>query len=248
MSDLPDAIILCGGAGLRLRSVIGDAPKGMAEVVGRPFLELLLQQLQSWGFQRLILAVGYQREAIRAYFGDSAHGLSINYSDEGAPLGTGGALRNALDLIVSNRVLIMNGDSYTDVDLRAFVSDHESSGAEGAVVVVSADGRDDCGTVSVDSNWQLTGFLEKDGSAEALYINAGIYLISRPMLTEIQPGVQISLEKELFPGWIAQGRELRAFMSRGTCVDIGTPERYRVAQALLAKFMAAPITAGGQRG
>ena len=115
---MPDAIVLCGGAGLRLRSVIGDAPKGMAAVAGRPFLELLLRQLRRHGFERVILAVGYQRDMIYSHFGESAFGLRLAYSVESSPLGTGGAVRNAADLVESESVLIMNGDSYTDADLQ----------------------------------------------------------------------------------------------------------------------------------
>ena len=118
MPDIPNAIILCGGAGLRLRSVIGEAPKGMAMVAGRPFLEILLLQLARYGFDRAILAVGYQRDVIQSYFGEIRFGLQLVYSPEPKALGTGGALRNAAGLLGTNNILVMNGDSYTDVDLR----------------------------------------------------------------------------------------------------------------------------------
>src|ERR1700753_566763 len=124
MRKAPDAIVLCGGAGTRLRSVIGDSAKGMAEVGGRPFLELLLRQLRRHGFQRAILAVGYQKDAIRMFFGDRVDDLELVYSEESSPLGTGGALRNAADLIESEGVLVSNGDSYADVDLTAFTKQH----------------------------------------------------------------------------------------------------------------------------
>src|SRR5215469_18199337 len=124
MPSMPDAVLLCGGAGLRLRSVIGNTPKGMANVSGRPFLELLLRQLRRHGFDRAVLAIGYGGEAIRSYFGDQAFGLQLAYSVESCPLGTGGALRNAADMIESDDVLIMNGDSYTDANLQALVVDH----------------------------------------------------------------------------------------------------------------------------
>src|SRR5262245_4985053 len=113
MPSTPDAILLCGGAGLRLRSVIGNAPKGMADVAGRPFLELLLRQLRRHGFERAILAVGYQKHVIHSHFGGRAFGLHLAYSAESHPLGTGGALRNAAQLVRSESALIMNGDSYT---------------------------------------------------------------------------------------------------------------------------------------
>ena len=102
----------------------------MADVAGRPFLELLLRQLRRHGFERAILAVGYQKDMIYSHFGERAFGLDLAYSVESCPLGTGGALRNAADLIESENVLIMNGDSYTDADLGEFVVDHREAKAD----------------------------------------------------------------------------------------------------------------------
>jgi NDP-sugar pyrophosphorylase family protein len=231
---MPDAILLCGGAGLRLRSVIGNAPKGMAEVAGRPFLELLLRQLRRHGFEQAILAVGYQKDMIHSHFGEGAFGLHLEYSAESRPLGTGGALRNAADLVRSESVLIMNGDSYTDADLSKFVAGHREARADASVVVVPADGRGDCGSVLVDVDGRLASFEEKLGAFRAPYVNAGIYAVSRPMLYEIPAGLEVSLERELLPRWLQQGRYIKGFVCLGRCIDIGTPERYRSAQDTLA--------------
>ena len=233
MRSTPDAILLCGGAGLRLRGVTGNAPKGMAEVAGRPFLELLLRQLHRHGFERAILAVGYQKEAIQSHFGERMFGLHLVYSPESTPLGTGGALRNAADLVESDSVLIMNGDSYTDADLFKFVADHRESKAGASVVVVPADGRDDCGSVLVDENGKLAGFEEKRGPSHAPYVNAGIYMLSRQMLYEIPAGLEVSLERELLPRWLLQGSYIKGFVCLARCIDIGTPERYWSAQDVL---------------
>jgi NDP-sugar pyrophosphorylase family protein len=243
MRSVVDVILLCGGAGLRLRSVIGNAPKGMAEVGGRPFLELLLRQIKRHGFERVILAVGYQCDVIRKHFGERAFGLDVAYSVEASALGTGGALRNAARLATSKDALIMNGDSYTDADLHRFVTDHLASGAEVSVVVVPADGRGDCGTVNVHPNGRLAGFVEKESAANGRYANAGIYMASLQILNDIPDG-QVSLERELFPRWLEEGREIRAFVSPGTCVDIGTPERYGAAQDILAT---AEVATGGMQ-
>ena len=234
MPSEADAIILCGGAGLRLKNVTGDAPKSLANIVGRPFLEILLSQLRRHGFQRVILAVGYQKDLIQEHFGDRALGLALKYSIESAPLGTGGALRNAVDLIESETVVIMNGDSYTDADLAAFVADYRSAKADVSMLVVPADGRVDCGLVSVDDNGKVMGFKEKEAALGTQYVNAGIYAMSKHALGKIQPGIQISLETDLFQRWLADGRYLRAFTHPGECVDIGTPERYQRAQLTLA--------------
>jgi NDP-sugar pyrophosphorylase family protein len=143
MPSVSDAIVLCGGAGTRLRSVTGDAPKSLANIGGRPFLDIVLSQLRRHGFQHVILAVGYQRELIRSHFDNRAHDISLEYSIESTPLGTGGALRNAVDFVKSDSVLIMNGDSYTDADLSGFVADYCEAKADLSVLVVPTDGRVD---------------------------------------------------------------------------------------------------------
>ncbi len=234
MPNTADAILLCGGAGLRLRSVIGNAPKGMADVAGRPFLELLLRQLRRHGFERAILAVGYRKDMIQSHFGEQAFGLYLTYSVESCPLGTGGALRNAASLIKSENVIIMNGDSYTDADLRELAVDHREANADLSVVVVPADGRGDCGSVLIDGVGKLLGFAEKQDPFHTPYVNAGIYMMSRQMLYEIPPGSEVSLERELLPGWLRQGKYIKGFVCLGRCTDIGTPERFRSAQDTLA--------------
>jgi NDP-sugar pyrophosphorylase family protein len=229
-----DAILLCGGSGLRLRGIIGDVPKAMASIGGHPFLEVLLKQLRRYGFQRVILAVGYQKDVIRSHFGQRAFDLSLEYSEEKSPLGTGGALRKAADLVESDNALIMNGDSYTDADLRGFAVDHCEAGTDASVLVVPADQRSDCGLVSVGEDGSIVQFREKQRLSGSQYINAGIYAASRSILCEIPAGLKVSLEEELFPQWLASGKSIKAFVVSGACVDIGTPERYQQAQCILA--------------
>jgi NDP-sugar pyrophosphorylase family protein len=234
MPSTPDPIVLCGGAGLRLRSITAEAPKALAPIAGRPFLELPLRQLARHGFQRAILAVGYREDLIRSYLGTHAFGLELMYSTELSPLGTGGALRNAACLVPSKTFLAMNGDSYTDVDLVALVRKHDESKVDVSVVVVPADERNDCGSISLDTNGNLAQFAEKQAPGSAPYINAGIYVLSRVVLDLIPAGTQLSLEKDLFPRWIRDGACVKAFLHSGACVDIGTPDRYRIAQQALA--------------
>jgi mannose-1-phosphate guanylyltransferase len=198
-------------------------------------LELLLSQLRRHGFRRVILAVGYRNDVIRSHFGNRAFGLTLGYSIESEPLGTGGALRNALDLIESDVALIMNGDSYTDADLSAFAVDHLEAEADVSMIVVPPDGRVDCGLVSVDPRGKVVGFKEKQSSPGTQHVNAGIYMATKRILGDIATGIQVSLEAELFPRWLAQGKYLRAFSYPGNCIDIGTPDRYRSAQDSLAK-------------
>jgi len=234
MPSLPDAVILCGGAGTRLRSVTGVAPKSMASVAGRPFLELLLTQLHRSGFRRVLMAVGYQKEVIRAHFGPAFLGLQLVYSEESTPLGTGGALRLAAPLLETDFAIVMNGDSYTEVDLGRFVEEHLARKAEISLAVVPADGRTDCGSVFADAAGTLSGFAEKQEGSGAPYLNAGIYLLPKSLLLKVASGVPLSLERELLPRWLEEGRAMRTFVTGGACVDIGTPERFREAQHALA--------------
>jgi len=234
MPSATDAIILCGGAGLRLRSVTGEAPKSLASIGGRPFLDILLSQLRRHGFQHVILAIGYQRDLIRSYFDNRAIDLSLEYSIETTPLGTGGALRNAVDFVKSESVLIMNGDSYTDADLSGFMADYRETRADLSALVVPTDGRVDCGLVSVDTSGRVLGFKEKQSTTGMQYVNAGIYVVAKRMLYEIPPNQRVSLEEELFPLLLAKGKNIRAFHHSGRCIDIGTPERYLNAQEALA--------------
>jgi mannose-1-phosphate guanylyltransferase len=234
----PDPIILCGGAGTRLRSVT-DSPKAMASIGNRPFLELLLCQLRRWGSNHVILAVGYRGDAIGSYFGHQAFGLQLLYSSEQMPLGTGGGLRDALDLIQSGTALVMNGDSYTNADLQRFLLQHYESRADVSVLVVPPDGREDCGNVSLDESGRLLAFQEKQLKSGHGYTNAGIYLLSRAVLQEIPAGRAVSLERELLPKWIAQGKNIGSTIDPTTCYDIGTPERYSQAQNVLAEAEAA---------
>jgi mannose-1-phosphate guanylyltransferase len=248
MRSVPDAIVLCGGAGTRLRTVT-DGPKAMVSVGSRPFLELLLRQLRRWDIERVILAVGHQRDAIRNHFGHSAFGLQIVYSPELTPLGTGGALGNAAHLVSSSATLVLNGDSYTDADLHRFMSYHQDSGADMSMLLVPHDGREDCGTVSVDADGRLLDFQEKQPGTGPRYVNAGIYVLGRETLFDIPSGMQISLERELLPKWLAQGKPIRALVDPAACYDIGTPERYQNAEALLAaaETYGNPAIPGGER-
>lgn len=236
MPEAEDAVILCGGAGLRLLPVTGGVPKSLARVSGRPFLEVLLRQLQRHGFSRVVLATGYQGSAIRTQFGEAFGEVRLAYSEEPSPLGTGGALRHAAGHFRSACCLAMNGDSYTDVDLGELVAAHRTSKADLSIVVAPADGRADSGAIRIDSSGSVLQFAEKESPPlpSGPYLNCGIYVLSRQVLFGIPTEVPISLERELFPNWIHQGLSVKAFVHCGRCLDIGTPDRYLAAQTLLA--------------
>jgi len=235
MPHAPDAIILSGGFGLRLRGVIGEeTPKPMAPIGGRPFLELLLRQLKRHGFRRVILGVGYKQEVIQENFGNSACGLELVYSIETSPLGTGGAMREAARYVTTETTLVMNGDSYTGADLSRLVRAHNDTSADATVVVIP-ETRSDAGSVVLSLDGKIKAFAEKRVVPESRYLSAGIYMLDTSMVAAIPHAAKISLEEQLFPQWLADGKNIRGFVFEGACVDIGTPERYQKAQHVLEK-------------
>lgn len=218
---------------MRLKSITGDAPKPMASIAGRPFLELLLGQVKQYGFSRVVLSVGYKHEVIRQYFGDNVFGMNLIYSVEASPLGTGGALGQAAVEITTDSALVMNGDSYTAVDLGRLLVAHQNGGAD-ATVVVMPETRKDAGSVLLDETGRVNAFAEKSDVLNTRYQSAGIYIFKKSICSTIPPYTKISLEEQLFPEWLANGMRIDAFVFSGACIDIGTPERYLKAQEILA--------------
>ncbi len=140
--------------------------------------------------------------------------MRLLYSVEASALGTAGALRNAAPLVTSKTVLAMNGDSYTDFDLGKLAGEDRDPPADAALVLVPADGRSDCGFVAVKPNGDVALFDEKDSSCRASYVNAGIYKFKVEMLYEIPAGREISLEKEMLPRWLNEGKHIRGIRPR----------------------------------
>jgi NDP-sugar pyrophosphorylase family protein len=216
------SVILAGGLGTRLRSMVADRPKVLAEVNGRPFLAYLLDQLYLGGVSKVILCTGYLGEQVRALFGRSFGGMDLAYSHESLPLGTGGALRLALPLIESNCVLVMNGDSICDVDLSAFHHFHLAKRSLATLLLTKTESCARYGRVRVSADGTVLAFEEKSGSNEPGWINAGVYFIERSLIGEISQSLEVSLEKNIFPSWI--GRRFYAWQGGGRFLDIGTPE------------------------
>jgi D-glycero-alpha-D-manno-heptose 1-phosphate guanylyltransferase len=218
------AIILAGGKGLRLREVVADLPKPMAPIAGRPFLEYLILQLKRHGMRDVILATGYRSEAIRDHFRDgTAWDMHIAYSQETEPLGTGGALRKAADLIDGNDFLVMNGDSFLDVNLEDLAERHRARGSLGTLSLVRKNDAGRYGSVAIDENGLIHAFTEKGDVAPGL-INGGVYCFGRSIVEHIGSG-NISLERDVLPG--LTGRHLYGFETNGYFVDMGIPADYR---------------------
>ena len=173
-----EAIILAGGFGTRLAQVVKDVPKPMAPVAGKPFLQYVMDDLVEQGVERIVLAVCYKKEAIMDFFGDSYSGAEILYSVEKEPLLTGGAIKHALGFCREERVFIINGDTFFQVDLRALRKDAENRGKCTAIAVKELRGFSRYGRVEVDSAMSVTAFHEKE-PCEQGYINGGIYDLSK---------------------------------------------------------------------
>jgi D-glycero-alpha-D-manno-heptose 1-phosphate guanylyltransferase len=227
------AVVLVGGLGTRLRSAVADRPKALAPVGGRPFLDWLLLALRDQGVRRVVLATGHLGDAFdRHMAGWRSLGLDVALSRESSPLGTGGAARLAVDRVETDRVLILNGDSYCRFDLARL-------GAPPAIWLVEVADASRYGSVELDDDGLVRSFREKIEAAGPGLVNAGVYLLDRADVAAIPPGRDVSLEREVLPGLV--GRGLRGVVGSGTFVDIGTPESYSAADRLFgAARVAAP--------
>jgi len=229
------AVILAGGLGTRLRTVVADRPKVMAEVHGRPFICYLLNQLTVAGIRRIVLCTGYMAETVRALLGDRYNGAELLYSVESKPLGTGGALRLALPLLTSDPVLVMNGDSFCAVELRQFAAEHSRRRAAASLALAEVTDISRYGAVTTAPNGAVTSFEEKGAREGKGLINAGIYLLARDRIAAIPPDEMISLERDIFPGLIGSG--LYGSAQSGKFIDIGVPEDYRAATAFFGDIV-----------
>jgi NDP-sugar pyrophosphorylase family protein len=226
------AFVLCGGLGTRLRPILTDRPKSMALVAGIPFLELLLKQLRGKGIRQVVLGTGYMAEQIESYFRDgSGLDLQIQYSREEKPLGTGGALKLAEGLL-SDPVLVLNGDSYVDWSLTGMCKLLEEKKAQAVMVLHEVPELSRYGSVTIDSEGRVLEFSEKGNRAGAGWINAGVYLMRRELVAALPAGKPISLEKDVFPGLL--GGKVYGLASEGRFIDIGIPADLERAQIVLA--------------
>lgn len=224
-----DVIILAGGFGTRLRSVVSGIPKSLAPIRGKPFLDFLLESLEKKEpITRVILALGFQSEVIQNYYRTHSFRFPIEYSIEKNPLGTGGASRLALEKTHSRDILILNGDSFLKFDLDAFVNFHQSRSAVASLLLAKVDDASRYGSVILNPQTnQVISFQEKSGGA-AGFVNAGVYLISRFSLSQWALNQTVSIEKEVLPSLIPKG--LYGMISEHPLMDIGTPDSYDKAQ------------------
>lgn len=223
------AIILAGGFGTRLKSVVSEVPKPLAPINGRPFLAYLLDELEDQGIREAILAVGYKGQLVQEALGDSHGEISLSYSFEPEPLGTGGAIALALNLHNSEEaVWIINGDTFFNCDLLAVAKTHINNTADVTLALCHMDVADRYGLVEIDENHFITRFREKTPNASGL-INAGIYLLEPDALYNFDFEPRFSLEKDFFEAHLMDMRVLGS-PQPGYFVDIGIPEDYEKAK------------------
>lgn len=232
MDDIK-AVMLVGGLGTRLRSVVPSTPKVLASIGEKSFLELLVRQLRSQGIRHLVMCTGYLADQIESRFGDGRiWDVSIEYSKEEMPLGTAGAVKLAQRYLQdASEFLVLNGDSFLEVDFPSLIAFHrERNDAIATMAVTRVENASRYGTVHVDACGRVTGFAEKTGSEAPGLVNGGIYILSRSVMQHIPDG-PASLERDVFPQLLEQG--VYAQEQHGTFIDIGTPADYARAQELL---------------
>ena len=220
-----EAILLAGGLGTRLRSVVSDRPKPMALVEGKTFMEYVIQGLKAHGVTDIIFAVGYKGSMVEEYFQDgSAFGIRASYAYEEELLGTAGAIKNAARLMKGDRVFVLNADTFYQLDYSRLVSLMDEQKLDMALVLRKVDDISRYGQAVLEGA-QLVGFNEKSEEAKPGTINGGVYLIRKELIDHIPEG-KVSLENEMIPKWLKERRPLGGFVNDGYFIDIGIPEDY----------------------
>ncbi|KAB0638882.1 nucleotidyl transferase [Burkholderia stagnalis] len=231
------AIVLAGGLGTRLRAVVPDLPKPMANVAEKPFLWWLLGYLRAHGVEQTYLSVGYKREAIAEYFGTQFGMMRVAYVPEESPLGTGGAIVNVFDSADVDSALVLNGDTISTLDIRKFVRDAQEAEADVAMAVARVEDISRYGAVQIDrTDNRVIGFTEK-GIAGPGHINAGVYVVKRELFARFGLTGRFSFEGDLLAAHLGEMRVV-AFDCVSRFIDIGVPEDYARAQTEVPAMIA----------
>jgi len=234
-----EVIILCGGLGSRLRDVVSDRPKPMADFNGKPFLDILIRNLVNFGIERIILSTGYMSEVIEKSLHAWNEIANVCFVKEKELLGTGGAVKNALDKTTAEDFFIVNGDSYCQGDMIEMEQQHFDSNAIFTMLLTQVDNAREFGTVEVAENNKVQNFIEKnineihypDSKPVPKLVNAGVYLCNRKALINFPDLDQFSLEYDVFPGLISHS--FYGFITDAPLFDIGTAKSYANAVKVL---------------
>jgi mannose-1-phosphate guanylyltransferase len=241
------AVILAGGEGTRLRPLTLTLPKPVVPVVDRHQLDLLAGA----GVREVVFSVAYRPERVQAVFGDgSAFGVHIRYAVEDVPLGTGGAVRNALPLL-DERTIVLNGDVLTDVDLAGVVARHHAEAASATILLTPVPNPAAFGLVETDPQGHVLRFVEKPRPEQITTntINAGVYVLETRVLDLMPAGVNYSIERGFFPALLARGDRVLGPVHHGYWIDIGTPEKYlQVHRDILNRRFPVPLDGAPRAG
>ena len=229
-----EAIVLAGGAGSRLQSVLKDIPKPMALVNGRPFLEYVLNHLHKHAVTKVILSVGYKKEVIQDYFGSCYKAISIEYAVEETPLGTGGGIRRSLLLAQSSPVLVINGDTLFRVEIGELCTIHREKAADVTIAAKYLDDLGRYGAVQFNETGRLISFVEKTNSKDG-HINGGVYVMNKDLFVPFSLPSAFSFETDFLQERVAD-LNIHVVPSDDYFIDIGIPSDYEKAQEELGIF------------
>ncbi|MCQ2960476.1 MAG: nucleotidyltransferase family protein [Bacteroidales bacterium] len=224
-----EAIVLAGGFGTRLQSVVNDVPKPMAPIKGKPFLTYLLDYLKDFGFTHIVLSTGYLHEKIESYFGTAYNGMKISYAYEESPLGTGGGILNALQKCQTENVVVLNGDTLFQVDYYALEQLFSQKDTLLAIILRAVEDTSRYGRVSIAEDGRIIGFVEKQNASGKGSINGGIYMLNKQLFADFSVGQKFSFEKDIMEK-LYSSSSFYAYVSDGYFIDIGVPEDYKRAQ------------------
>ena len=233
---MKEVILLAGGLGTRLRSVVADRPKPLSLIAGRPFIEWQIEAMSAKGIERIVLAVGYLGEMIETHLGNRFAGCNLSYSYETSALGTGGAIRLAMKAVSDKYVFVSNGDTFIDCNFPALeASLKKNPELIASIAVIHAADADRYAFVSWDEKTAIvTKFLNK-GEALSGWINAGLYCINRDKFIDMTADSNFSIEKDFFEVQVGNSL-IAAVPSDSEFIDIGIPSDYNKAQLLIPKL------------
>ena len=232
------AVVLAGGFGTRIRHLLQEVPKPMAEVAGRPFLEHVVRYLASFGFNRIILSTGYRSEMVEAHFSTARFtGIEITCAREPEPRGTAGGFLEAARSasMPPSSWLVLNGDSLIFADLRKFAEAFDRYHCEAALIGLQVDDTTRFGSIRYEPDGQLRGFSEKQPGAGT--INAGVYLFQNQALAKFPNRIPLSFEVDVFPALLQRGIKIHVHQVQVPFLDIGTPESLPAAAAFIRANM-----------
>lgn len=225
---LSECIILAGGLGTRLQSVVSDVPKVLADVNEKPFLHYILEEVKRQNIHHVILSVGYKHELIQSFCEQHQKDVSISYAIEQEPLGTGGGIALALNQTKSESILIINGDTFFQINYNEFYSKHLSSQSSFSIALKPMKDFDRYGSVMIDDKNRIIGFKEKQFQYQGL-INAGIYLLNKKKFQSLSFPEKFSFEKDFMEKYFERF-PMYGFSFNNYFIDIGIPEDYYKAQ------------------